>query len=101
VIPELTRFYGGSANEWFMSTPIAIVRAYAAKLRNIEAKESLLERERIAAGTGSLKKTDAKLVLSRWNKLAKGTRASVPVRPDQLRSVGIGYRKAKRGDRTP
>lgn len=77
--------------------PTAMLTAYAEQLPRISAEESLLFAERVAVGTGSLKKGEGRRVASRWTKLADQRRPVFrPSTPEvyraQMSSLGIGVK---------
>jgi hypothetical protein len=76
-----------------------MVRAYAARRPQLEARESLQARLRVAAGSGSLNETDAREILRDWQQQAKDDRHHKPTSgytDVELKGFGIGVRTVQR-----
>jgi hypothetical protein len=74
------RFYGGTRDHW-LDTPVADIDALIMEIASVRAEESMEAATVVAAGTGSLKKEDAKSVWREWK-----------------RALGIGKRKMSKDD---
>lgn len=82
-----------------MTTPIAVIRACAAMMPQLQAEESLLAFQRTAVGSGSLAKDDAQAILRGWERQAFPERPHAVVRNpsrDELRAMGVGVRVVKK-----
>lgn len=83
-----------------MMTPVAVVRAHVRMMPRLEAEESLLVAQRVALGSGSYKKDDARRLTHRWTNQARGPRISesaAAVNPRELAGMGIGFRRRPKG----
>lgn len=79
--------------------PTSLLSAYVEQLPRISASESLQAAERIAVGTGSLKKGVGRRIASGWARQADHDRPVVrPTSPESYRAqmamVGIAVKKA-------
>lgn len=85
------RFYGGTPMTWLAETPMAVVRACVSQMSKLRARDSIRAATRVAMGSGSLKKQDAKQISREWNQAAdwpKPPRTAAPKR--SLSGTGIG-----------
>lgn len=80
--------------------PLPLLDAYAVNLPRLAAEESLTAAERIAVGTGSLRKGEGRRIAHAWQRAAD-QRAPV-IRPKgaaeyaaHMAAMGIGIRKVK------
>lgn len=71
------------------------LRDYADMLPQLQAEESLLAADRIAVGTGSLKREVAREIASGWERAARANapapREKRRASPETLQAMGIGY----------
>ena len=81
--------------------PTPILNAYAEQLPRISAAESLQAAERVAVGTGSLKKGVGRRIADGWQRQAGKSRPVI--RPKsremydaQMAGLGIGVKRVKR-----
>lgn len=97
-MPRLVRFYGGSPLDWWARIPLGLIRPCVESLPGLMAEESFLEVERIALGSGTLKKDDSQRIVERWqNALTAGEDApkGKTMSDQELASMGLGVRKVK------
>lgn len=81
-----------------MRTPTAIVLGLLTMQPRLEAEESLLESNRIAMGTGSLKAEDAAATAKRWDAAVNPDAESAKPQPAAaLMGHGIPVRRVKTG----
>lgn len=80
-----------------------LLNAYADQVARISAEESLQAAERVAVGSGSLKRGTARQLLSAWQRAAEQRR--VVIRPKsremydaQMRMSGIGVKRVPKAD---
>src|SRR5688500_3605156 len=97
LLPHLSRFYG--PHDW-LSMPTSLLNAYAEQLPRISAEESLQAAERIAVGSGTLKRGVDRRISDGWTRQA-GQRRLV-IRPKsaqmyqaQMSALGIGVKLVK------
>jgi len=60
------------------------------------AEESLRMADRVAVGTGSLKRGSAAKIINRWRREAQATARAKPISPDRLAVMGVGIRTVPR-----
>lgn len=78
--------------------PTPILNAYAEQLPRLSAEESLLSANRIAVGTGSLKKGEGRRVVAGWSRQVDDRRSVVrPKGPSEyaahMAAMGIGVKR--------
>lgn len=83
--------------------PTPLLNAYAAGLPRLAAEESLMAAQRIAVGTGSLKKGEGRRIAEGWQRMADHHRPLVKPADEamyraQMAGLGIGVRKVKKAD---
>lgn len=80
-----------------MRMPTCLAQALFTMLPRLEAEESLLAADRVAMGTGSMKKESADATWKRWaTATGHGADAAKP-RPTALAAHGIPVRRVKTG----
>ena len=80
--------------------PVPLLNAYAENLSRLTAEESLVAAERVAVGTGSLKKGQGKRIAGQWSRRADQTRhvlkpSSKEAYAAQMAMSGIGVKFVK------
>lgn len=83
--------------------PLLLLNAYAERLPRLTGEESLQFAERIAVGTGSLKKGEGRRIASGWQRMAEQHRPVVRPKDEamyraQMAGMGIGIKKVKKAD---
>lgn len=83
--------------------PTLLLNAYAANLPRLAAEESLIAAQRVAVGTGSLKKGEGRRIAEDWQRLTAHRRPVVRPKDEamyraQIAGMGIGVRKVKKVD---
>jgi hypothetical protein len=65
-------------------------------LPRLRAEESMLEAERLAVGTGSLRPEKSKAILARWRRQVQADVKATPAPRELLAAAGIGVREVPR-----
>lgn len=82
---------------WLSSIPIGITQACVNAIPKLQAEESLIERDRISVGTGSLKPQKSREIQDGWIRAVQSKdREKRPASPSELASMGIGYQRVKK-----
>jgi len=81
--------------------PTPVLNAYAEQLPRLSAEESLLAANRIAVGSGTLKKGEGRRIASSWQRLVGEQRVTVrSTGPAEyaahMAALGIGVKKERR-----
>ena len=80
--------------------PTELLNEYAANLPRLTAEESLLAAERMAVGSGTLKKGKGRQIAEQWRRATGQTRhvlrpSSEEMFTAQMGGLGIGVKKVK------
>lgn len=87
---------------WLDATPRAMVRAHLRMLPRLQAEEALRVSERVAVGSGSLRREASQAVVREWARQARGDQPAPRATSQTLSGSGIGYRRVvKRKQDTP
>ena len=79
-----------------MRMPTCLVLALLTMQPCLEAEESILNTNRIAMGTGSLKDEDAGRLARQWSRAAHPHAAPTKADPGSLRALGFAVKKIPR-----
>lgn len=92
----MTRFYAGVDPMRWLEMPLPIVQACIREMGRLEAQESLLERDRISVGMGSLKPSQSRDIQNRWLRNLQRDESKRPASAAELATMGIQYSRVKK-----